>query len=651
MFSRIGKSSVISSLTWGLVLTVITVIVVFNVISYFIAARQMESDLHVKAADSVRELAGVLGVPMWNLDESTIRRTSQVYASFEDIVRIRVIDNLGATLYDYDVTEPGEQTISNSEPIMYGEQFLGQVEVVLSTDSIQDAQGSQLATALLSTLLVVVAIVVANQILLRRFLRRPLTEMIAGLNTIAQGDYSYRLKPFNKTDLDAIVESANAMAGQIADRDRQLRQLVDTLEDRVAARTRDLTVAQGVSRQVSSRLNRQELLEQLVELTQPAFGLYQVNIYQFEPEAQVLRLVAASGSAGAQMIAAGRQHRLDQRGLVPSAASRRQAVVSNDVTRSEDHLVNPLLPNTRSEAAIPILYADFLFGVLDLQSEKVDHFGQDVIELFQSFANQIAIAMRNAMLFEEAEASRARAEQADQVKSAFLASMSHELRTPLNAIINFSKFLKKEIPGPLNEEQGQLVGSIADSGQHLLNLINDVLDMSKIESGSLRLFIESDVDLHDILDTAIQYTEPILAEKPVEMRRDIAEVLPRLTGDRKRLLQIFLNILSNACRFTEQGHVTVTAKAESGHVLVSVADTGPGIAPEDVESVFTAFKQTSRGLRQGGGTGLGMPICQKLVEAHAGRIWFESQVGVGTTFFVELPLEPALQPERDLQHA
>jgi signal transduction histidine kinase len=321
-----------------------------------------------------------------------------------------------------------------------------------------------------------------------------------------------------------------------------------------------------------------------------------------------------------------------------------------------DHVINSLLPLTRAEAGVPIIYGDTLFGVLDLQSETVDRFTEAEIELFVSLANQIAIAMRNAALFEDAGKSRERAEQSDRVKSAFLASMSHELRTPLNAIINFSKFLKKEIPGRINDEQRDLIGNIADSGQHLLNLINDVLDMSKIESGALKLYVEQDIDLRNILATAINYTQPILADKPVSLYQDLPETLPLMHGDRKRLLQVFLNIISNACKFTESGSVRISAYAEQDHMTIAIADTGPGIAPEDADAVFTAFKQTDSGLRQGGGTGLGMPICKKLVEAHAGQLWFESESGKGSTFFVKLPLAESTQaepkaPEKVTQYA
>lgn len=249
-------------------------------------------------------------------------------------------------------------------------------------------------------------------------------------------------------------------------------------------------------------------------------------------------------------------------------------------------------------------------------------------------------------LAEAERVARERAEQADHVKSAFLASMSHELRTPLNAIINFSKFLKKGLPGPVNAEQEELLGSISDSGQHLLNLINDILDMSKIEAGSLRLYVEPDVNLREIIANAVQYMQPLLADKPVSLEQSVPDTLPLLTGDRKRLLQIMLNVLSNACKFTDTGYVRISASVEADSIRISIADSGPGIAPEDSENVFTAFKQTDSGLRQGNGTGLGMPITLRLVEAHQGKIWFESQPGEGTTFFIALPLVSGLKPER-----
>jgi len=236
-----------------------------------------------------------------------------------------------------------------------------------------------------------------------------------------------------------------------------------------------------------------------------------------------------------------------------------------------------------------------------------------------------------------ANEARAQAEQADKVKSSFLASMSHELRTPLNSVINYTKFVSKGMMGDVNDRQRETLGKVVDSGKHLLELINDVLDMSKIEAGSLTLFVETDVDVPAALHAAIDGVQPILVDKPVEMNVHIQPELPMITGDKQRIRQVFSNLLTNACKFTEQGSVKVELTRDGDNFLLSVTDTGPGI--EDAEAVFTAFRQAKAGLRQGGGTGLGMPISRSIVEAHGGRLWFTSEVGKGTTFFVLLPVK------------
>jgi signal transduction histidine kinase len=240
---------------------------------------------------------------------------------------------------------------------------------------------------------------------------------------------------------------------------------------------------------------------------------------------------------------------------------------------------------------------------------------------------------------EKAEKARKEAERANSVKSAFLASMSHELRTPLNAIINLTKFVANGDLGLLNKAQVETLNEVIASGKHLLSLINDVLDMSKIESGSLNLFIEDNIDLREVLEAVCSTGKVLLAEKPVELTADIAANLPRLRADRQRIYQVLLNIVSNACKFTRQGSIKLSASQKGDDIVISVQDTGLGIASEDQELVFEAFKQTGTGLRQAGGTGLGMPISKNLVEAHGGRIWLESELGKGSTFFVSIPVK------------
>lgn len=275
--------------------------------------------------------------------------------------------------------------------------------------------------------------------------------------------------------------------------------------------------------------------------------------------------------------------------------------------------------------------------------KRIPVVGQDEVGQLAATFNEMAVAIQQREA--TTQAARAQAERSDQVKSAFLASMSHELRTPLNAVINFTRFVIDGDTGPVNEQQIELLTEVVTSAKHLLNLINDVLDMSKIEAGSLNLFIEDDVNLNALVGNIVTTGRALLAGKPTRLNAEVDENLPLIRADRQRILQILLNILSNACKFTEEGDIRIKASQKDGEVLISIADTGPGIAPEDQAMVFEAFKQTTTGLRQGGGTGLGMPIAKSLAEAHGGRMWLESEFGKGATFYVALPIKSeALMP-------
>lgn len=267
----------------------------------------------------------------------------------------------------------------------------------------------------------------------------------------------------------------------------------------------------------------------------------------------------------------------------------------------------------------------------------------ELANAFNHMAAQIQILIESLQAeIRESQAARLQAERSDKIKSAFLASMSHELRTPLNAVINFTKFVARGDLGPVNDQQKEVLEEAVDSAKHLLNLINDVLDMSKIESGSLVLFIEDNVDLRRLISHTVSVGKTMLEEKPVELVVDIDPDLPEVRGDRQRILQILLNIVSNACKFTESGTITIAARRNADCVELSVCDTGPGIARDDQAAVFEAFKQTDSGLRHGGGTGLGMPISRSLAEAHGGRLWLESEFGKGATFYVSLPIQAAI---------
>lgn len=238
-----------------------------------------------------------------------------------------------------------------------------------------------------------------------------------------------------------------------------------------------------------------------------------------------------------------------------------------------------------------------------------------------------------------ADQARSEAEYANKAKTAFLTGISHELRTPLHAIINLTHFVAEGDVGAINSQQAELLKDVTGSANHLLALINDILDMSKIESGSLTLLIEEHVNLQEIVEKVVALGEGLLGGSAVEIRAEIDPHLPLIRADRQRVLQILLNIMSNACKFTVKGMVEVRAhQLNSDEVIITIRDTGTGIAVREQPLVFEPFKQSESGIKRGG-TGLGMPISKNLAEAHGGRVWLESEVGKGTTFFVTLPIQ------------
>jgi signal transduction histidine kinase len=412
-----------------------------------------------------------------------------------------------------------------------------------------------------------------------------------------------------------------------------------TLDHRVTERTRDLEVAADVSRQITTLLDVQPLLQAVVDRAKVGFNLYYVSVFLYDAEQDQLVLEAGTDRAGEVLKAQGWHFDVQQdQGLVSEVARHHQAMIVNDVRNNPQHFANSQLPQTSAELCLPMLLGDKLIGVLDFQSETVNRFSPDDVRVMTTLAEAVAIAVNNANLYSEQVRVAEQLRSLDTMKSQFLASMSHELRTPLNAILNFTEFVTLEMLGPLNEAQQDALTKSLDSGRHLLALINDVLDMTKIEAGMLTLFIEEKIDLRQELNTVIAATHSLFKDKPVAFVHDIDDNLPLIVGDRRRIRQVLLNLLSNAAKFTEQGSITLSVKSKETELLFAVIDTGPGIAPQDHVLIFEPFQQTEAGIQHAGGTGLGLPISKRLVETHGGRLWLESQSGEGAAFYFTLPI-------------
>jgi GAF domain-containing protein len=292
----------------------------------------------------------------------------------------------------------------------------------------------------------------------------------------------------------------------------------------------------------------------------------------------------------------------------------------------------------RSLMAVPLMRDDHLLGGLVVYRKSPGEFDASVIDLLKTFATQSALAIQNARLFREIEDKSRQLETASRHKSEFLANMSHELRTPLNAIIGFSEVLSERLFGEINDKQAEYLTDILESGRHLLSLINDILDLSKIEAGRMELE-PTDFDLPAAIENTLILVRERAQRRGITLGRTVDERLGTIRADERKLKQVLLNLLSNALKFTpEGGQIDVSARMHDGEAEISVTDTGVGIAPEDQDAVFEEFRQVGATARKVEGTGLGLAISRKFIELHGGRIWVKSQVGIGSTFAFTLPL-------------
>ncbi|MEP6895696.1 MAG: response regulator, partial [Chloroflexota bacterium] len=304
---------------------------------------------------------------------------------------------------------------------------------------------------------------------------------------------------------------------------------------------------------------------------------------------------------------------------------------------------NPLLLDTQSQAVIPLHVGERTMGAIDIQSIDLNAFSQDDLSVLQSLADQIAIAIDNAASYERSQELIKELQEVDQLKSQFLANMSHELRTPLNSIIGFSRVILKGIDGAVTDMQHQDLTAIYNSGQHLLGLINDILDLARIEAGKMELNFE-EVKLSEMVNSVLSTAKGLVKEKPIQLISKIPADMPTVRGDTMRVRQVLINLLSNASKFTDEGTITVEALIQKGptgrpEALINVVDTGPGISQEGQEKLFKAFSQVDgSATRKSGGSGLGLSICANLVQLHGGRISVHSAEGKGSTFWFTLPL-------------
>lgn len=436
-----------------------------------------------------------------------------------------------------------------------------------------------------------------------------------------------------RTALEAFATQAAVVVRQV--------HLVRALEDRSAELARkvdQLEALSEVGEAVSSSLVLDEVLTTIIMNAVRFAGCDGGSIMEYVEHERAFTVRSAYASD--RLLERLRTIKVDlDTTLVGRAAKERHPIAVPDLDEVEldTHLRLLHEDRWRSMVAVPVLRGDRIVGALVVRRRTPGDFSADTIDFLENFAGQSALAVWNAQLFRELETKSAELEVVSRHKSEFLASMSHELRTPLNAVIGFSEVLLERMFGELNDRQDEYLRDILGSGRHLLQLLNDILDLSKVEAGRMELE-PSTFSLRSALEYGASMVRERAARHSIRLSIDVEDELDTVESDELRVKQVLVNLLSNAVKFTpDGGSITVTARESEHEIAVAVADTGIGIAPADQERIFESFQQGRRGLQSEEGTGLGLTLCRRIVAILGGTMWLESEVGVGSTFGFTIP--------------
>ena len=453
-----------------------------------------------------------------------------------------------------------------------------------------------------------------------------------------------KVDPFDDRDVWLLEDFAAQAA--IALWQAELTSSLEARTAELASKVEQLEALREVGEVVSSTLDPDIVLDSIVSNAVRLTGTDGGSIMEYLEETDAFVVRAAYGSSP-QLL--DRLHTVTIRrndSLVGRAVTERRTIQVADLAEatSDAHLDALLSDGWRSVLAIPMIRGDVIIGALVIRRRIVGSFPDEMVDLLETFAAQSTVALVNARLFRELETKSAELEVASRHKSEFLASMSHELRTPLNAVIGFSEVLIDRMFGELNERQDEYVRDIWNSGRHLLELLNEILDLSKVEAGQMVLE-PTTVDVAQTLDYAVSLVRERAAKHGITVDVAVGPGIDVIETDPLRFKQVMLNLLSNAVKFTSDGgRVDITAEVVDDDLVIAVTDTGPGIPEADRERIFDSFQQGGRGVAREEGTGLGLTLSRRIVELFGGRLWLESEVGRGSTFAFTIPLGRAPQP-------
>jgi signal transduction histidine kinase/putative methionine-R-sulfoxide reductase with GAF domain len=470
----------------------------------------------------------------------------------------------------------------------------------------------------------------------RTFVLVPMLKDTALVGVIAI--YRKEVRPFTDKQIE-LVKNFAAQAVIAIENTRLLNELRQRTEE-LGSSVSELRALGEISQAVNSTLDLEAVLSTIVAKAVQLSGTEAGAIYVFDPLQREFHLRATYGMDQQLIEALTQRHiGLDDPNVAQALAQPEPFQVP-DLRETASSAVNEIILRAGFRAVLvtPLMREQEIVGALVVRRRTPGEFPKNTVDLIKTFAAQSALAIQNARLFHEIEDKSRQLEEASQHKSQFLANMSHELRTPLNAILGYTELMADGAYGEPSEKMLGILKRLEANGKHLLGLINDVLDLSKIEAGQLVLEL-SDYCVQDIAQTVRSTLEPLAADKKLAFKVEMPSELPPGRGDGRRLTQVLINLVGNAIKFTDAGEVAIKAEANNGSFHVSVRDTGPGISAADQAKLFQEFQQADNAItRKKGGTGLGLAISKRIIEMHGGKIWVESRPGQGSTFAFTLPV-------------
>lgn len=671
--TTLARGSISRRFSFALIGVVTVLLIGFAATAILVNLTALDRKLENRLENTIRLAQTSLPTPLWNLDNDIVKDFVEALFLDDSIVYSKIS---WADQVIVEKSRPGIRIpkfrVMTSSPVMKDSGYLigssdihhkdsnvGTIIIVMSRESLKMQAMLQVGGIITLTVLIIAAIWITSIVITKRYISHPLLKLQASASRIAQGDLNTFVDKSGSGEIGTLAQHLDVMRGSIKRLFGELSESKDKLEEhsrtlahQVELRTRELAhsverlkALAEISQTVSSTLDLETVLASIVrhavQLSQTDAG----TIYEYNEEKSgfVSRINYGVSEAYTETLKDSVLRGDDETVLGRSAILRVPQQIP-DLAQVPDY-PNPDLRKEgyRALLAVPLLREEHVIGSLVVRRNSAGEFPLAVVNLLLTFAEQSVLAIHNARLFGEIEEKGLELQLANRHKSEFLANMSHELRTPMNAILGYTELILDNIYGEVLEKIRKVLQRLGKNGQHLLGLINDVLDLSKIEAGRLTLSLNT-YSLADVVQSVSASVEALASEKDLNLSVRVPPDLALGKGDEQRITQVLMNLLGNAIKFTEKGEVVVAANMSDGYFQVSVSDSDPGISSADQKKVFKEFQQADGfSTREKGGSGLGLTIAKKIVEMHGGRIWVESILGQGSTFSFTLPVQVETQ--------